>query len=63
MGREGQGILSLLFKVKMGSAHVIKIRKYEVLAAPIAAISKAPASFFVAGGWLMDLFLGNGPSD
>lgn len=61
MGREGQGILS--FQVKMGSAQVIKIRKYEVLAASIATISKVPASFFVAGGWLMDLFLGNDPFD
>jgi hypothetical protein len=63
MVREGQVILSLLFKAKSGRAHVIRIRKYEVLATVIAAISKVPESFFVAGGWLMDLFLGNDPSD
>lgn len=63
MGRERQGILSLFFKVKMNSAHITKTRKHEALAASIVAISKVLASFFVAGGWLMDLFLGNDPSD
>lgn len=63
MVSESQGILSLLFKAKTGRAHVTWIRKYEVLATAIVAISKVPESFFVAGGWLMDLFLGNDPSD